>query len=124
MKGNKVQGAEGCSQPKPHADYGCDQYHKECSEPLCCGFDCQGPDICDSGVFPKGQTKYTSAKGDMQGCSFISSTNAGGVMCCSKFMNFFNALFYLFILLTSAYLLKAFGCVEGWKISPYYPKFW
>ena len=34
-----------------------------------------------SGVFKK-MTRYTAAAGDLEGCSFMSAGNAGGVMCC------------------------------------------
>ena len=33
------------------------------------------------GVF-KGMTRYTAAAGNLEGCSFMSVSNAGGVMCC------------------------------------------
>lgn len=33
------------------------------------------------GVF-RGKTLYTAAAGNLEGCSFISVKNAGGVMCC------------------------------------------
>lgn len=33
------------------------------------------------GVF-KGMTRYTAAAGSLEGCSFMSAGNAGGIMCC------------------------------------------
>ena len=42
-------GGDGCKRVVTGTDYGCGQYHESCSEPLCCGYNCQGPDSCDSG---------------------------------------------------------------------------
>ena len=42
-------GGDGCKRVVTGVDYGCGQYHQSCSEPLCCGASCQGPDSCDSG---------------------------------------------------------------------------
>jgi len=33
------------------------------------------------GLF-KGNTRYTAAAGSLEGCSFLSAGNAGGIMCC------------------------------------------
>ena len=33
------------------------------------------------GVF-RGMTRYTAAAGSLEGCSFMSVNNAGGIMCC------------------------------------------
>lgn len=74
-------GGDGCKRVKTGVDYGCSHYHDSCSEPLCCGLGCKGPDSCDSGVF-KRQTMYSPASGDLEGCSFMSVGNAGGIMCC------------------------------------------
>ncbi|EDO47788.1 predicted protein [Nematostella vectensis] len=77
----KAYGADGCTRAVTGLDYGCDQYHKDCSEPLCCGLTCGGSDICDSGVFPK-MTRYVVSKSNQQGCRYIDNSNVGGVMCC------------------------------------------
>ena len=45
-------GGDGCKRVVTGTDYGCGQYHEPCSEPVCCGFACQGPDSCDSGEDP------------------------------------------------------------------------
>ena len=45
-------GGDGCKRVKTGTDYGCGQYHEPCSEPVCCGLACQGPDSCDSGEDP------------------------------------------------------------------------
>ena len=44
-------GGDGCKRVVTDIDYGCGKYHDSCSEPLCCGSNCQGPDVCDSGKY-------------------------------------------------------------------------
>jgi len=44
-------------------------------------FFCQLIAVSCPGVF-KGMTRYTAAAGSLEGCSFMSAGNAGGIMCC------------------------------------------
>jgi hypothetical protein len=76
---NHCQQPDGCSLPN-YKDYGCTHFGVSCSEPLCCGLDCERKGTCTGGFFPK-QTAHTPLN-QYKGCSRLTSADAGGVMCC------------------------------------------
>ncbi|XP_065844411.1 MAM and LDL-receptor class A domain-containing protein 2-like isoform X2 [Oscarella lobularis] len=71
-----------CEKPRANIDYGCTHYDVDCDEPLCCGLSCtdQSKVRCDGAFWP-GATSYTHLS-TFSGCSRLTSSDAGGVMCC------------------------------------------
>ncbi|XP_062504072.1 MAM and LDL-receptor class A domain-containing protein 2-like [Corticium candelabrum] len=69
-----------CNIAHPQSDYGCTNYALQCDEPLCCGLECSKTGNCTGAFWPK-RTQHTLLS-EHKGCSSITSSDAGGVMCC------------------------------------------
>ena len=85
---NNCNEVHACDSPNFGIRYQCSQYKASCDAPFCCGVDCTGNATCDGGVFC-GETLSVPNLQTYEGCSHITSIQAGGVLCCCKFLFLF-----------------------------------